>query len=84
MKNNCRITLNLILGMCLFFSTPSVFAQLSATELARIFSGDAAQGDSYGYAVDIDGDRAVIGARFVDKRDDAGKILVNNPGVAYV
>jgi len=84
MKNNFYKILILILGMCLFLSSSNVFAQLSTTELARIFAEDAAQGDSYGYAVDIDGDRAVIGARFVDERDAGGKIDVNNTGAAYV
>ncbi len=84
MKNNFKHIIGPISGLCFFLCASNVSAQLSATELARIFAEDAAQGDSYGYAVDIDGDRAVIGARFVDERNDQGQILVNNTGAAYV
>ncbi|MFC1701222.1 choice-of-anchor U domain-containing protein [Pseudomonadota bacterium] len=77
MKNNVRYTLNLIAVMFLFLVISDAYAQLSATELDRIFASDAAQGDSYGFAVDVDGDRAVIGARLDD--DDG-----NGSGAAYV
>lgn len=77
MKNNFQHIFVLNFGICFLLYASSVFAQLSATEIDRIFASDAAQGDSYGYAVDVDGDRAVIGARF---DDDAG----NGSGAAYV
>ncbi|MDH4018974.1 MAG: FG-GAP repeat protein [Xanthomonadales bacterium] len=77
MKNNVRYSLNLILGISFLFSIANAYAQISTTELDRIFASDAAQGDGYGYAVDVDGDRAVIGSRL---DDDGG----NGSGAAYV
>jgi hypothetical protein len=77
MKNNVRYSLSLIPGIFLLLGISNTYAQLSATELDRIFASDAAQGDGYGFAVDVDGDRAVIGSRF---DDDAG----NASGAAYV
>jgi len=77
MKNNVRYSLSLIPGIFLLLSISNTYAQLSATELDRIFAADAAQGDGHGFAVDVDGDRAVIGSRF---DDDAG----NGSGAAYV
>ena len=77
MKNNVRYSLSLIPGIFLLLSISNTYAQLSATELDRVFAADAVQGDSHGYAVDVDGDRAVIGSRF---DDDAG----NGSGAAYV
>ncbi len=77
MKNNVRYSFTLILGASLFLCVSSAYAQLSATELDRLFASDAASGDSHGYAVDVDGDRAVIGSRFDD--DDG-----NGSGAAYV
>jgi len=75
MNNNFKYIKRSIFGLCFLLSTANVSAQLSATELARIFAGDAAQGDSYGYAVDIDGDRAVIGAALSMKEMIKGSYL---------
>jgi len=77
MKNNVRCNLNLIAGIFLSLVFSNAYAQISATELDTIFSSDAAQGDGYGFAVDVDGDRAVVGSRFDD--DDG-----NGSGAAYV
>ena len=77
MKNNVRYSLSLIPGIFLLLSISNTYAQLSATELDRIFAADAAQGDGHGFAVDVDGDRAVIGSRF-DDDDGSGS------GAAYV
>lgn len=77
MKNNVRYSLNLIAGIFLCLLISNAYAQLSVTELDRVFASDAASGDSHGYAVDVDGDRAVIGSRFDD--DDG-----NGSGAAYV
>ncbi len=77
MKNNLKSLMSLIFGLCFFLCASNISAQLSATELARIFASDAASGDSYGFDVDVDGDRAVIGARFYD--DDGG-----GSGAVYV
>jgi len=81
MKNNVRYSLNLIAGMFLFLVISNAYAQISATELDRLFASDAAQSDGYGYAVDVDGDRAVIGSRFDDGNDDGNS---NGSGAAYV
>ena len=77
MKNNIKLLINPIIGLCFFLCASNISAQLSATELARIFTSDAASGDSYGFDVDVDGDRAVIGVRF---DDDKG----HNSGAVYV
>jgi len=77
MKNNFQRILVLNFGICFILCASSVFAQLSATEIDRIFASDAAGSDSFGFDVDVDGDRAVIGARF---DDDAG----SGSGAAYV
>jgi len=77
MKNNIKLLINPMIGLCFFLCASNISAQLSATELARIFASDAASGDSYGFDVDVDGDRAVIGARFDD--DDGG-----GSGAVYV
>jgi len=77
MKNNFKHIIGLISGLCFFLCASNVSAQLSATELDRIFASDAASGDGYGYDVDVDGDRAVIGSRLDD--DDGG-----GSGAAYV
>ncbi len=77
MKNILLLSLYPILGICFFLCAANVLAQLSATELDRISAFDAFAGDSFGVDVDIDGDRAVIGARF---DDDGG----GNSGSAYV
>jgi hypothetical protein len=77
MKNNVRYSFGLILGAFLFLCISNAYAQLGTTELDRLFASDAAQGDGYGYAVDVDGDRAVIGSR-LDDDDGSGS------GAAYV
>ena len=77
MKNNVRYSLIPILGVFLFLCISNAYAQLSAKEIDRIFAADATQGDGYGFAVDVDGDRAVIGSR-LDDDDGAGS------GAAYV
>ena len=77
MKNKYQLFLSPILGICCFLFTSNVFAQLSATELDRIFSSNAANGDNLGGDVDVDGDRAVIGSRFDDE-------VSNNAGAVYV
>ena len=48
MKNNVRYSLNLILGISFLFSIANAYAQISTTELDRIFASDAAQGDGSG------------------------------------
>jgi hypothetical protein len=77
MKNKHQIFLSLILVICCFLSASNVFAQLSATELDRIFSSTAANGDNLGGDVDVQGDRAVVGSRFDDEKS-------NGAGAAYV
>jgi hypothetical protein len=52
-------------------------ASLSATEVLSLLAGDAAAGDNLGWSVDVDGDRAVLGAI---GDDDAG----SSSGSAYV
>lgn len=77
MENKNRLILGSILGVCCFLFASSVFAQLSATELDRLFASDATNGDNLGAAVDVDGDRAVIGSRFDDD-------VSSNAGAVYV
>lgn len=77
MKNINQKTLISILGICCFLSASNVSAQLSATELDRLFASDATNGDNLGAAVDVDGDRAVIGSRFDDD-------VASNAGAVYV
>jgi len=79
MNNNFQRSLGLIFGLCFFLFTANVFAQLSATELDRIFANNAAQQDIFGWDVDVDGDRAVIGARATD-----ANATDTNTGSAYV
>jgi hypothetical protein len=86
MKNNLKVSINSILGLFLSLCVSNAVAQLSATELDRLYaealSGlDAAQGDAFGISVDVDGDRAVVGARLRDDEDDE---TVDNTGAAYV
>ena len=65
------------LGLCAF--TAGLQAQISATELDRLIAGDALQGDQMGWSVDVDGNRAVLGAPFEDI--DSGNL---SAGAAYV
>jgi len=50
---------------------------MTAYETAKLTSSDAAQGDSFGWAVSVSGDTAVVGARDADT-------LVGPCGTAYV
>jgi len=77
MKNIVRYRLIPIFWILLISFISNAYAQLGATELDRIFASDAAQSDGYGYAVDVDGERAVIGSR-LDDDDGSGS------GAAYV
>ena len=77
MKYNIKNKISPSLGMFLFLCVSNASAQLEATEIDRLFASDAATSDGFGYAVDVDGDRAVIGSRF-DDDDGSGS------GAVYV
>jgi len=79
MKNHDWKNNHLACGICIFFFAANAQAQLSATELDRLIAGDPANSDAFGWSVDVDGDRAVIGT----PKDDADGIG-SNTGAAYV
>jgi len=78
MKKLCAIPVIPLIVTCLLLPATAL-AQLSATELDRVFASDAENGDSFGWAVDVDGDRAVVGA----PNDDEDGIGANS-GAVYV
>ena len=61
-------------GALLLLATPN---QCQAGELAKLVAGDAVADDRFGTSVAIDGDLAVVGARWADEGGE-------NAGVAYV
>ncbi|HKJ17757.1 MAG TPA: FG-GAP repeat protein [Xanthomonadales bacterium] len=79
MRNHSWKNCQLASGICIFIFASNAHAQLSATELDRLIAGDPSNSDAMGWSVDVDGNRAVIGA---PKDDD----VVNgaNTGAAYV
>ena len=79
MRNPIWISCQLACGICIFILASNAQAQLSATELDRLIAGDPSNSDAFGWSVDVDGDRAVIGA----PKDDAEGIGANT-GSAYV
>lgn len=68
------LLLNTIITTSLFAEAPFVTNALSMVEMQKLIASDAATGDSFGHAVAICGDIAVIGA----PNDGAGR------GAAYV
>ncbi len=64
-----------LLVLMLALLVPAAQAQLSET---KIVASDGADGDFFGEATDIDGNRAVVGVRNADIGND------ENAGVAYV
>ena len=69
----------LCLAVLFLFAQP--LAALTLSEAQKLLAGDGAAGDRLGYSVAIDGDTALIGARFSGGNFGSAYVLTRSAGV---
>lgn len=81
MKDARRWRIGLMVVVFFSFFSTEVFAALSANLVDQLLASDGSsiEEDQFGFSVDVDGDRAVIGARFDDNAKGSAYVFYNDP-----
>jgi len=86
MRDAKRWRIELMVAVFFSFFSTGVLAALSVSLVDQLLASDggAFEEDQFGFSVDVDGDRAVIGARFDNSANGSAYVYYNDPGLGWV